>query len=243
MAGMLVIVSFLPALAFAENTTTSTATNKKVSVSNFCVNLSSIQTKTASQITKAEEKQSKNEGDRLNNITKKESIADAKKAQGRSDVDAKRLKNWDKMVSKAKTDTQKSAVEAYKTAISNAVTVRRTSVDAAVKAYRDALTAILSTHSGSIDGAILTFKTSVDTALTKAQTDCTAGISSKTVKSNFNNSISEARKVLQDARKTANDSMGITTLKKTRDEAIKAAEAIFKQATEKARADLLIALK
>ena len=38
-------------------------------------------------------------------------------------------------------------------------------------------------------------------------------------------------------------SSGLAALKKTRDEAIKSAETIFKQATEKARADLMLALK
>jgi hypothetical protein len=238
-AGMLVAFSFLPMFAFAETGSTKVAKVKE----NFCTNISIKESKTLEIIKRAEERQAKNEAERSDKIAKKESDVDAKRAQNRSDIDAKRLKNWDRMVSKAKTDTQKTAVEAYKTAISSAVTVRRTSVDAAVKTYRDALTGTITTHSSAIDQVIAAFKASVDTSLVKAKADCAASVDPKTVKDTYNKSVSEARKVLQTARKAANDNSGITTLKKTREESIKLAETTFKQATEKARADLLLALK
>ena len=241
-ASTLVVFSMLPVLTFAEeNGKSATAPGKKEG--DFCTRLSSVQVKYADQIKKTEEKRFKNESDRSDKLHNKESDIDARRASNRADVDGKRMKNWDKMLSKAKTDAQKAAVEAYKTAIQNAVTARRTAVDGAVKTYRDGLTAAMTTHSGTINTAIAAFKASVDAALSKAQTDCSNKVDSKVVKDTFNKSVSDAKKVLQEARKSAEISSGLAALKKTRDEAIKAAETTFKQATDKARADLMLALK
>lgn len=237
-AGTLVAFSFLPVFAFAEGTTSSTK-----SANGFCARISTVSTKVADQITEAEAKQSKKQEDRSTNIAKKEGDADARRAVGRTTADGKRASNWDKMATKAKTDAQKAAVATYKQTIQDAVTARRTSVDTAVKAYRDGLTSAMTGHSTAVDAAMSAFKTAVNTALTKAQADCTAGIASKTVSASFNTSVSDARKVLRDAKKAAEMSSGLTALKQTRDTAIKAAEATFKAATEKARADLMLALK
>ena len=100
----------------------------------------------------------------------------------------------------------------------------------------------MTSHSGAIDTAIATFKSTVNAALTKAQADCAANVDPKTVKDTFNKSVSDARKVLQDARKSAEMASGLATLKQTRDTAIKAAEQAFKTATDAARAALKLAL-
>lgn len=239
-AGTLVVFSLLPVFAFAEGTgSTSTTKSEK----GFCTKIATVSTKLVDQITATEAKQSKNQEDRANKITKKEGDADAKRATGRTEADGKRAGNWEKMATKATTDAQKAAVAAYKQAVSDAVTVRRTAVDAAVKAYRDGLTTAMTTHSASVETAMATFKTAVTGALSKAQTDCTAGVASKTVSTTFYKTVSDARKVLQDAKKAAEVSSGLAALKKTRNDAITLAETTFKTATEKARADLMIALK
>lgn len=238
-AGTLVAFSFLPVFAFAEGTTTHETKTEK----GFCTRISTVSTKIADQITTTEARQLKNQQDRANKITKKESDADAKRAEGRTTADGKRAGNWDKMATKATTDAQKAAVATYKQAIQDAVTARRTAVDTAVKTYRDGLTTAMTGHSTAIEAAMATFKTSVTTAVTKAQADCTAGVASKTVSASFNKAVADARVILKDAKKAAETASGLTALKQTRDTAIKAAEATFKTATEKARADLMLALK
>lgn len=244
-AGTLVMFTLVPALTFAEgdNSRSSETKEKGKSSLNFCSRISDIALKTADQITKAEEKQSKNQSERLSKLENKQRDVDEKRAHGRTDADSKRLNNWDKMGNKAKTEVQKAAVEAYKNAVKLAVDTRRTAVDAAVKAYRDGLAQILSTNSGTIDQAVATFKTNMNAAVTKAQADCTAGIDSRTAKASFDQAVKNAREALKSARKSIDMSPSIQALKKTRDDAINAAVSAFKSATEKARADLLLALK
>ncbi len=158
-------------------------------------------------------------------------------------IDGKRLKNWNKMEHKAKTDDQKSAVAIYKVAILKAVTDRRTAIDIAVKVYRDNLATAISAHNADIAGTFMTFKASVAASVAKAKADCTAKVPNQTVKDTFNKSIAGARKILQDSKKNDEGSSSLQALKQTRDNAIKLAETNFKTATEKARADLALALK
>jgi hypothetical protein len=250
-AGVLMTLSFVPALALAEDNGQGSQNNEntpkvevsKKGLSNFCAKISSVETKVADQITKAEEKQARNEATKRDKVNKKQGDADEKRAIGRANVDGKRVKNWDKMENKATTDAQKAAVEAYKKSITDAVTARRTAVDAAVKAYRDGLTSAMTTNNTTLNAAVATFKTSVNAALTQAQADCTAKVDSKTVKKAFDQKVKDAKKILKDAKAASNLSSGLTALKKTRDEAIAAAELAFKQATDKAHADLVLALK
>lgn len=248
LAGLLVVFSFVvPALTFAETGTISTTTTTEKPAlktnNNFCARISKIQTRIADQVTKTETKQSANQTNRVNKIAQKESDSDAKKAQSRSDIDAKRLQNWDNMTAKAKTDIQKTAVIAYKTSISQAVTDRRTAIDSAIKAYHDGLATTMTSHTSAIDAAMITFKASVATAVTKAQTDCTTQITSKTVSATFNKSINDARKALLVAKKSAEMTSALTDLKKTRNDAIKLAGTNFKTATTKARVDLMLVFK
>lgn len=250
LAGTLVVLSFLPMVSFAKEGSSMGKEMKKENHkenkkggANFCENISTIQTHIADKITKTESLQGDQEKKRGEKVAKKESDADARRAQGRSEVDGKRLKNWDKLGRKATTDAEKAAVSAYKTAIDQAVTARRSAVDAAVKAYRDGLTVTMTTNSTTLTQAMATFKATIDEAVKKAQADCTNKVESKTVGEAFYKSVDQAKAVLKEAKKNAEMSSGLTTLKKTRDEAIKAAEAIFKTATEKARADLALVLK
>jgi len=248
LAGTLTALVLIPSLAFAESDNSNRGNRgmerkEDKSGANFCTRISFIEEKLADQVTRAETKQSKYQMDRLSKMEKKESDIDGKRALGRGDADSKRVKNWDKMIRKAKTDAEIAAVSAYKTAISTAVTTRRTAVDTAVKAYRDGLSTILGTNNTALDQAVATFKASINSALAKAKTDCTAGVDSKTVKDTYNKSMSDAKKALETARKNAMTNEAITALKKTRNDAINLAATNFKTATDKARADLLLVLK
>ena len=233
------ISSFVPFVAFGE----TVKTNTNQSANKFCSQLSIINSKTADKITKAEEKESTYQTNRNTNFAKKQSVADEKKALVRTNADAKRATNWDKMINKAKTDDQKTAVTTYKTAVQTAIDARRTAVDATIKTYRDGLAQIIVTNTGSVNTATTTFKASVTSALEKARTDCANNVSSKTVKADFTKAVNDAKTILKASRKDATTNSEAISLKKTRDDAIKLIEITFKTATDKAHADLVLALK
>jgi hypothetical protein len=233
-ASTLIIFSFIPAITFAEETTKKQGS--------FCTRVSTLQTKLADQVTATEKKVTLREESKTAIIIKKESDVDAKRAESRAKAEGSRAQKWDKMISKAKTSSQKTAVEAYKKAITDAVAVRRSAVDASVKAYREGLAELMKNKTSNVDAALATFKTTIDAALVKAQADCAAGVVDKTVSTVFNKSVSDARATLASSRKT-NKSEELKALKKVRDDAFKKAEAEFKSATDKARADLILGLK
>ncbi len=244
-AKVIIVTSFLPFLACAENTNKTIDTAPKITRSsvNFCARLSTINTKLADEIKIAEEKQSKYQNSRVIKITKKESDANSKHVINKAKRAARRAKNWDKIINKAKTDEQKLAVNTYKTTIQTAIDNNQMSIDSAVKTYKFGLTAIIDINKNSTNGAVSSFETIVDNALEKAKTDCLNNNSSKTVNTEFTKKINEAKDVLKITKKAVETRVGITALKKTRDESIKLSENALKDEIEKARAGLVVALK
>ena len=245
LAGILVLSSFLPFVAAADNTKEKTSEDKiKIKSSeNFCARLADINNKLAGEITKAEEKQTAFQLKRYTNIANKESENDSKRAMDRSLTDAKRVKNWDKMTNKAKTETQKTAIATYKTEVQSAINIRKASVDAAIKTYRDGLMATVNSNGTYTSEALNTFKTSITKYLEEAKTECTNNTNAKTANANLVKKINDARKVLNASRNNVETNNVVETLKKTRNNAIKTAETIFKTAIEKARNELNLALK
>lgn len=248
-SSLLIIGSFMPFLAFAEDTTTS-ATTPTTTVSipvppenKFCSKFTEISTKLANQISDNEAKKKENESKNALIIAEKEAKVDAKKAAARTDADDKRIKNFDKANVKAKTDSQKAAVEVYKQSMTVAVTARRTAVDAAVKTYRDGITALLASKNTTTDTSMATFKTAVDAATIKATADCANKVSNKTISSTFNKAIKDARATLAANKKSGTQATAMKTLKDARDIAFKQAESDFKNATDKARTTLLMSMK
>ena len=250
-SSFLILTSVMPFFAFAEEAipeTTSIKTGITTTIAipqgnNFCAKISTIGSKLSEQMTNTETKKRENEAKLAANTTKKEADIDAKRATSRIDIDSKRIKTADKLNTKAKTDIQKAAVATYTKAINDSVTARRTAIDVAVKTYRDGLTALYSTKNTDTDTSFTTFKSSVDAAIQKATADCANKVPSKTASSVFNKSIKDARMALASSKKLSTVNTKVKELKDAKDAAFKKAESDFKQATDKARADLIMAMK
>ncbi|MEY2671964.1 MAG: hypothetical protein RL687_381 [Candidatus Parcubacteria bacterium] len=240
LSGTLIINILFPISSFAETASPVVAIPAQ---SKFCSKFNEISSKLQSQISEVETKKKESEIKNETKIAEKESAVDAKKAEGRISADDKRIKNFDKTNTKAKTDKQKAAVVVYKKAMTDAVTARRTAVDTAVKSYRDSVSGLMSTKNTEIDSAIATFKTAVAKATDKANTDCANNIPNKIVSTEFNNAIKDAKTALSTSKKSFSKTAEVKALKLIRDTAFKEAETVFKSATDKARAELLIAIK
>lgn len=249
-SSLLVLTSVMPFFTFAEETKVEAkiiqAPTETVSIpksNNFCAKIPSIGSRLGEQMLNTELKKKENEIKVAEKTTKKESEIDAKRASGRVDTDNKRIKTADKLNTKAKTDAQKVAVAAYTKAISDSATARRTEIDAAVKIYREGVAAVYTVKTTDTDTGFLAYKTSVEAAIQKATADCVNKVSSKTVSVSFNKSVKDAKTTLTASKKNSTQNTQIKALKETRDAAFKKAEADFKQATDKARADLIMAMK
>lgn len=236
---VLTAFTLMPLSSFAETSTTVSIPKE----AKFCSKFNTISTKLQDQIANTEAKKKENEINNEKKIADKEALVDAKRASGRITADEKRIKNFDKANTKAKTTEQKAAVEAYQKAITEAVSARRLAIDTAAKTYRDGVAALMTTKSTEIDSSINSFKDAVVKATEKANTDCANKVPDKTVSIEFNKAIKDARTALSNSKKTFSKSTEMKNLKTTRDASFKEAESNFKNATDKARADLLIAMK
>lgn len=264
LVGIFVIFTLIPGFTFAEinlslDTKQDTATTDKVAEvkegdsskeeaidpnGDFCVGIDEYSTKITDKIKEAETKQLENQENLDKDISSKEDDADAKRAISRTEADTKRTLNWTKMSEKAKTDTEKEAVQAYQVSVQQAITSRRSDVDAAVKEHRDGLTKILKDHYDAIYKAIGIFEESINTDLGIAKIDCESKlIESEKIKNTLDEQISVAQKVLQEAQDKADMTKSLELIKGTRDKVIEVVEATYKTNTDKARDDLILALK
>ncbi|MEK7585701.1 MAG: hypothetical protein AAB477_00480 [Patescibacteria group bacterium] len=242
---ILVVINFTPILVFAKEPNkklNEKASSQSGADGNFCGKIEDLRAKYAEQIAKLQENSSRSDFGREDELIKKESDLNAKLSSSRADIDNKRIKNWDKILKKAKSVSERAAVEKYQGVVSNAVLERRESIDKAVETYRNGLVSTMNTHSKTINDSILGFKSSVNEALSKSKASCLTKVGSKNAKDDFNRMINDAKRKLENTSKGV-EATGLDKLKQARDEAIRLAESIYKLRIEKARADLLLVIK
>lgn len=175
----------------------------------------------------------------IKNLTDRKQKIDEKLDSLRDNGDAKRNANYDKLLEKATTDTQKQAVETFKTTIEKAVTDRRAAVDTALKTFRDGIAGITQTREQGLEDALNKMKTAVDTAFSQAEADCNAEVEPTTIRTNLQNALKAAKTQFETDRKALEQTKTqLETLKKTRDENIKAALDTFKETTKQATTTL-----
>ena len=117
---------------------------------------------------------------------------------GRSDEGIQKSERFDKLMTKATTDTQKAAVTAYQKAITDAMTARKTAIDAALKIYNDGAASSITAHNSAMLTATNAFKAATAGAMSKATTDCAlAGADGKAIKTAFNTSMKAAKVALE----------------------------------------------
>lgn len=245
------ITSFLPFMSHAEEDAKKPSTEKPKttkplvipSSNNFCSKFGDISSKIAADISERELKKKENEINLLDKTLKKESDTENKKAKSRAEADSKRIKTANKLNAKAKTTIQKSAASEYTRMIDSAVMARRAAIDTATSAYQEGLKSIPAIKSTESEALFSTLKSSIESASVKASNDCTNKIPSKTVSTEFNKAIKDAKIKFNSDKNQLSQSSEIKALKEARDSAFKKAEAEFKNATDKARADLVISTR
>lgn len=166
-------------------------------------------------------------------IAEKEASRDEKLSELRVGIGKKLDDRIVRFREKATTDAQKTAVDAFATAIHNAVSERKTAMDAAKKMFRDGLEAARVSRKSAVNAATTAFAAAVQAALDKAKADCAASGDPIAIRATMTADTEAARKKLQADMKAA-DRVGddLNTLNKTRKAAFKKAQADFRTAVE-----------
>ena len=201
---LFIVLAAMLAVAGIANAQTmyATSTAKSKTANNFCTRLTAI-------TTKSDQKMADNESMRQNKATESASKMtttwadrDTKMAETRAKWDAARNAQYNKMVSKAKTDAQKAAVAAFEATREAAVTTRKAAVDAANTAFRNAIEQLKTSQVSAVTAMNDTYKAALKAADDKAIAACNAATAPATVKTAYNADIKAAKDALKAAKKT-----------------------------------------
>lgn len=164
---------------------------------------------------------------------------DTKLAQLRSEADTKRSAHFEELAKKYTTQSQKQALETYRSTILAAVQARRDAVDAIRQDFRTKLGQISNEHQNSLKDAENELLTSVESAIATASDGCKSGTDVASIKSQFEQSILAAKTKFMESKNnlSVNDST-VSSLVAERDSALNQAYESFKATAEQARATL-----
>lgn len=160
---------------------------------------------------------------------------DKKLKAARDSWNQQRQNQYASLLTKAKTDEQKAAIEQYKNTIEAATLARRSSVDAAIVGYRGAVDMDIASDRGNIEGIGQDFASDVRQAISTAKNSCAQGAEPSQVRAGFAASLQAAHQKLDVARDgTDQVKVGLQTLDQTKRAAIEQAIGQFRQTAESA---------
>ncbi len=164
---------------------------------------------------------------------------DAKLEEARSLADQERSEWYARLADRADGDNEEEAVEDYQKRVEEAIDDRRDAIDAAILEFRAGTDALVTKRKSAMQSARDTFKASVTTALGKLETDCTNGVATATILSNFKTSLESARTKLANDKKAAESMRGeMKKLADTRKASVAAAVKAFQAELDRANAEL-----
>lgn len=164
---------------------------------------------------------------------------DAKLEEARSEADQLRSESYARLMGRADGDNEEDAVEDYQKRVEEAVDDRRDAIDAAIVEFRTGTDALIVKRKAAMQSARDAFKTSVAAALAKLETDCTNGVPTATILSDFKTSLESARAKLASDKKAALAMQGeMKKLVDTRKTSVAAASKTFQAELAAANAEL-----
>lgn len=209
----------------------------------FCAAINNIGQKIQSDVSNAATTDSKSLLD-IQNPSKRQSEINTILSQKRTQWDADRAQQYQKMTDLASSDSQKQAIDTFKHSIETAVTVRRTSVDTAINTYFQSTSTALKNQDNQLDASKKNFVVSVNSAINNAESDCKTGKNAEQIRSNFSNALSNARNQLEITRKDLNNlETSLGTARKTEVDSINSAVNSFNLSMSLARKTLVEQLK
>ncbi len=225
--GLATVMVAVPISAAAQTSTTEAG---------FCKNTDSIGTKIDAQISASNAKlidaRTKRDQDMSTHRSKWIDTVTADRAKW----DSQRSEQFSKLEVKAATDTEKTAIQTYETAIKSAVATRRSAHDANREVFFNGVDSLLSTSRQVIDGQVSALRTSVASSISTAKASCAAGTASASVRQVFVASIKSAREAFKTSRQSDTKiEAQIDTLNTSRIASNKTADQTFQNSADSAR--------
>lgn len=209
----------------------------------FCAAINNIGQKIQSDVSSAAATNSKSLLS-TQNPSKRQTEITTTLSQKRTQWDADRAQQYEKMTDLATTDSQKQAIDIFKSSIETAVTVRRTSVDTAINTYFQSTSTALKIQDDQLAASKKNFVASVAIAINNAESDCKTGKNAEQIRSNLSSALANARNQLELTRKDLNNlENSLSTARKTEISSINSAVNSFNSSMSLARKTLIEQLK
>lgn len=209
---------------------------------NFCVRITTTLDDTYyERLAKQKSNITQRQGEIAARVATRRAEVDASIIKYRADAAARRADRYAKLNEHAQGDAAKlAAVTTFKTSIESAVSTRYTSVDAARSAFRAGQDLAHSQRSNELMTAFNAYEGLMKSAISQAQADCSAGVTSPTVRTAFTDAVKNYQNTLSTERKAAGERLAqkMTQLIATRKSAFDQAVATFRQVAEAARVQL-----
>lgn len=208
-------------------------------VAGFCMNLGELSATIGQKISVNEGKLITKMNERSQQVSESRSVRDKNIIDNRADWDAKRELRFTKLGDSATTDTQRSAVEAFKTAVIDAVTARRVSFDAAKLAFDGGIDKVVETKDVKIDAARSAYKDTEQAAMKRAEADCALKRNETTIRNALVASLKAGRvRIQSDIAAIEKLAELIQPLVDARAAALQKTQDVFRMSIETARTDL-----
>ncbi len=164
--------------------------------------------------------------------------------QNRIKWDEERNQQYDKMLSLAQNETQKTAIMTFKISVENAIVIRRQSVDLAITEYFSQARTLLQREESQLVGARSEFVMNITKTIDTAESDCSANKSPSEIRTNFQTNIATAQNKLQKTRESINTTKSeLEKIRKQEMQTINQALQDFQGSLTGARRDLINNLK
>ncbi len=229
------LLSLKPALAVGDESIPSAPL--------FCASINTVGTKIESQLDNIT-KQPVVKVYNPDSLSARQSKIQKELMQKRAQWDNERNQQYDKMLSLAQNDAQKTAITAFKSSVEDAILTRRNSVDSAITTYFNKTGEQLSIESDLLTSARQDFLSAVSAAITTAKSDCQNDKSPAEIRAAFQTNIATARQQLQASRQSIGDvKNNLEAIRKEEIQSINKAVTIFQTSLSSARQTLIDKLK
>lgn len=239
-----IVVLFGTYLGVQAQTSDSSTKLKEVSATNACTKLTAAEAQIEQKLAERETKLADTRAAGEQKIAEQRANRDTKLAEARSKIDVARDAQLTNLEKRAKTDSEKQAIQTFKTALQNAVAARRDAIDAGDKIFRAGADQAYQAHKSAIDGAVSSYLVAVNAVIAKAKADCNNEIPSGQVRTALKKGVqTETDKFRANRTAVSRLAKTLEPLIKTRNAAVTQAMQDYKTAATAARAELQKAFK
>ena len=237
-SGLMVGSLFIPMLAGAQATTTTTTEPVPRELKNVCANISTLRDRTLTRLSSRVTVIQGKRGEHQARFQAGRTLRRTTLTTNRLLHDATRQARYEKLRSHASTTAQTAAVNTFQTEVERLVTERKAAVDVAIAVFEDSAAALQTKSDAAVSTFSATMQTDINKIFDDATASCTAGTKGADVVSAMKSALAAKKAARENDSKAHVVRDEFKALQATRKAAVEAAMAKFKTGMDAATVSL-----